>query len=130
MERDVLNDTDVMPTEKFDKNKLENIAKNSPSEVYSFYGNGSLKELNDGNIKIEFREDGSQKIIEYLGDNKIKTTDYLKDGETYITYKDGKITKSLNISSENKPINYNIAEGDKCVRSANFTDEGYLEWCE
>ncbi len=130
MERDVLNDTDVMPTEKFDKNKLENIAKNSPSEVYSFYGNGSLKELNDGNIKIEFSEDGSQKITEYLGDKKIKITEYLKDGETHITYKDGKITKSLNISSENKPMNYCIAEGDKCVRSADFTDEGYLRWCE
>lgn len=130
MERDVLNDTDVMPTEKFDKDKLENIAKNSPSDVYSFYGNGSLKELNDGNIKIEFGEDESQKITEYLGDKKIKTTEYLKDGETYITYKDGKITKSLDISSENKPMNYCIAEDDKCVRSATFTDEGYLRWCE
>ena len=130
MERDVLNDTDVMPTEKFDKDKLENIAKNSPSDVYSFYGNGSLKELNDGNIRIEFGEDESQKITEYLGDNKTKITDYQKDGETYVTYKDGKITKSLDISSENKPMNYNIAEGDKCVRSATFTDEGYLRWCE
>ena len=130
MERDVLNDTDVMPTEKFDKSELENIAKNSPSEAYSFYGNGSLKELNDGNIKIEFGEDGSQKITEYLGDNKTKITNHQKDGEIYITYKDGKITKSLDISSENKPMIYNIAEGDKCVRSATFTDEGYLSWCE
>lgn len=130
MERDVLNDADVMPTEKFDKDKIENIAKNSPSDVYSFYGNGSLKELNDGNIRIEFSEDGSQKITEYLGDNKTKITDYQKDGETYVTYKDGKITKSLDISSENKPITYNIAEGDKCVRAATFTDQGYLKWCE
>ena len=118
-----------MPTEKFDKDKLENIAKNSPSDVYSFYGNGSLKELNDGNIRIEFGEDESQKITEYLGDNKTKITDYQKDGETYVTYKDGKLVKSLEIS-EDKPKRYNIAEGDKCVRSATFTDEGYLRWCE
>ena len=89
-----------------------------------------MKELNDGNIKIEFGEDGSQKITEYLGDNKTKITNHQKDGEIYITYKDGKITKSLDISSENKPMIYNIAEGDKCVRSATFTDEGYLSWCE
>ena len=109
--------------------KLENIAKNSPSDVYSFYGNGSLKELNDGNIRIEFGEDGSQKITEYLGDNKTKITDYQKDGETYVIHKDGKLVKSLEIS-EDKPKHYNVAEGDKCVRSATFTDEGYLRWCE
>ena len=126
MEREVLNDNDVLPTEKFDREKLETIAKNSPSDVYSFYGNGNLKEINDKNIKIEFNEDGSQRIKEYLDNDITKTTSYKEDGSIDVTYKNGDTTKSLEISSDNKPVYYNIAKGDKCVRSACFSDEGYL----
>lgn len=126
MEREVLNDNDVLPTEKFDREKLETIAKNSPSDVYSFYGNGNLKEINDKNIKIEFNEDGSQYIKEYLDNDITKTTSYKEDGSIDVTYKNGDTTKSLEISSDNKPVYYNIAKGDKCVRSACFSHEGYL----
>ena len=130
MEREVLNDNDVIPTEKFDREKLETIAKNSPSEIYSFYGNGSLKEINDKNIKIEFNEDGSQYIREYLNDSVTKTTSYNKDGSVSVHYQDGDTIKHLEISSENKPKYYNITKNGTNVRAANFTDEGYLSWCE
>ena len=126
MEREVLNDNDVLPTEKFDREKLETMAKNSPSNVYSFYGNGNLKEINDKNIKIEFNEDGSQCIKEYLDNDITKTTSYKEDGSIDVIYKNGDTTKSLEISSDNKPVYYNIAKGDKCLRSAYFSDEGYL----
>lgn len=128
MEREVLNDNDVMPTEKFDKEKLETMAKNSPSDIYSFYGNGSLKEINDKNIKIEFNEDGSQYIKEFLGDDITKITSYNDDGSISVDYKNGNTIKSLDISSENKPTYYNISQDGKCVRSASFTEEGYLRW--
>lgn len=128
MEREVLNDNDVMPTEKFDREKLETMAKNSPSDIYSFYGNGSLKEINDKNIKIEFNEDGSQCIKEFLGDDITKITSYKDDGSVSVDYKNGNTIKSLNISSENKPTYYNISQDGKCLRSASFTEEGYLRW--
>lgn len=128
MERDVLNDNDVMPTEKFDREKLEIMAKNSPSDIYSFFGNGSLKEINDKNIKIEFNEDGSQCIKEFLGDDITKITSYKDDGSVSVDYKNGNTIKSLNISSENKPTYYNISQDGKCLRSASFTEEGYLRW--
>lgn len=130
MEREVLNDNDVMPTEKFDREKLETMAKNSPSDIYSFFGNGSLKEINDKNIKIEFNEDGSQYIREYLNDSVTKTTFYKDDGSVSVHYQDGDTIKNLEISSENKPRFYSITESGKNVRAANFTDEGYLSWCE
>ena len=130
MEREVLNDNDVMPTEKFDREKLETMAKNSPSDIYSFYGNGSLKEINDKNIKIEFNEDGSQYIRKYLNDSVTKTTSYNKDGSVSVHYQDGDTIKHLEISSENKPKYYNITNNGTNVRAANFTDEGYLSWCE
>lgn len=128
MEREVLNDNDVMPTEKFDREKLETMAKNSPSDIYSFYGNGSLKEINDKNIKIEFNEDGSQCIKEFLTDDITKITHYKDDGSISVDYKNGNTIKSLNISSENKPTYYNISQDGKCLRSASFTEEGYLRW--
>lgn len=128
MERDVLNDNDVMPTEKFDREKLETMAKNSPSNIYSFYGNGSLKEINDKNIKIEFNEDGSQCIKEFLADDITKITHYKDDGSVSVDYKNGNTIKSLNISSENKPTYYNISQDGKYLRSASFTEEGYLRW--
>ena len=128
MEREVLNDNDVMPTEKFDKEKLETMAKNSPSNIYSFYGNGSLKEINDKNIKIEFNEDGSQYIKEFLADDITKITSYKEDGSVSVDYKNGNTIKSLDISSENKPTYYNISQDGKCLRSASFTEEGYLRW--
>ncbi len=128
MEREVLNDNDVMPTEKFDREKLETMAKNSPSDIYSFFGNGSLKEINDKNIKIEFNEDGSQCIKEFLGDDITKITSYKDDGSISVDYKNGNTIKSLNISSENKPTYYNISQDGKCLRSASFTEEGYLRW--
>ena len=128
MEREVLNDNDVMPTEKFDREKLETMAKNSPSDIYSFYGNGSLKEINDKNIKIEFNEDGSQCIKEFLADDITKITHYKDDGSISVDYKNGNTIKSLNISSENKPTYYNISQDGKCLRSASFTEEGYLRW--
>ena len=128
MEREVLNDNDVMPTEKFDREKLETMAKNSPSNIYSFYGNGSLKEINDKNIKIEFNEDGSQCIKEFLADDITKIKHYKDDGSISVDYKNGNTIKSLNISSENKPTYYNISQDGKCLRSASFTEEGYLRW--
>lgn len=129
MERDVLNDSDVLPTDKFDREKLEATAKNSKKDIYSFYGNGRLKEINDKNIKIEFHEDGSQYIREYLDKNTTKTTDYRKDGSVSVHYAKGKTIKNLEISSENKPTYYNISENGKDIRSASFTEEGYLDWC-
>lgn len=128
MERDVLNDNDVIPTEKFDREKLETMAKNSPSNIYSFYGNGNLKEINDKNIKIEFNEDGSQYIKEFLADDITKITHYKDDGSISVDYKNGNTIKSLNISSENKPTYYNVSQDGKCLRSASFTEEGYLRW--
>lgn len=130
MERDVLNDNDVIPTDKFNKEKIEAMAKNNPKDIYSFYGNGQLKEINDKNIKVEFQEDGSQHIKEYLSDNITKITSYNEDGSILVNYKNGNITKILNISSENKPTYYSVVEDEKTVRSASFTDDGYLRWCE
>lgn len=130
MERDVLNDNDVMPTEKFDREKIETLAKNSPSNMYSFNGDGSLKELKDNNIKVEFNQDGSQNIMEYLDKDITKVTNYHKDGSVYISYKNGDIEKHLGISANNKPEYYNISQGDKCVRSASFSEEGYLQWAD
>lgn len=130
MERDVLNDTDVIPTEKFDKEKIETLAKNSPSNIYSFNGDGSLKELKDNNIKIEFNEDGSQNITEYLDKNITKVTKYYKDNSIDVSYLNGDTEKYLEISSDNKPQYYDIRQGDKCIRSAKFSEEGYLEWMD
>ena len=130
MERDVLNDNDVIPTDKFNKEKIEAMAKNNPKDIYSFYGNGQLKEINDKNIKVEFHEDGSQIIKEYISDKITKTTSYYEDGRISVNYKNGNIEKVLDISSQNKPTYYNIYEDKKCVRFASFTDEGYLRWCD
>lgn len=130
MEREVLNDNDVIPTDKFNREKLEAIAKNNPQGIYSFYGNGQLKEINNKNIKVEFLENGSQFIKEYLNNNITKTTFYHEDGRISVNYKNGDMTKVLNISSENTPIYYSICEGGKCVRSATFSNEGYLQWAE
>lgn len=129
MEREVLNDPDVIPADKFDKDKLEAVAKSNPKDIYSFYGNGRLKEINDKNIKVEFNEDGSQYIREYISDNITKTTSYNDDGIT-VHYQNGDTSKDLEISSDNKPRFYNIAKNGKCVRDAVFTDEGYLKWCD
>ena len=128
MEREVLNDNDVTPTEKFDREKLEAMAKNSPNDIYSFYENGHLKEINDKNIKIEFNENGSQYIKEYLGDDITKITSYEEDGSISVDYKNGNTTKTLEISSDNKPTLYNISQDGQTVRSASFTDEGFLRW--
>ncbi len=128
MERDVLNDSDVMPTDKFDRVEIETIAKNSPSDIYSFYGNGHLKELRDKNIVIEFNEDGSQKITEYLAGNITKVTNHDQDGAIDVKYKKGDIVKKLYISSNNTPEEYVIEQNGKLVRSASFTEEGYLSW--
>ena len=106
------------------------IAKNNPQGIYSFYGNGQLKEINNKNIKVEFLENGSQFIKEYLNNNITKTTFYHEDGRISVNYKNGDMTKVLNISSENTPIYYSICEGGKCVRSATFSNEGYLQWAE
>lgn len=130
MEREVLNDTDVIPTDKFDREKLEAVAKNSSKDIYSFYGNGRLKEIRDKNITIEFNEDGSQLIQEYLSDKITKVTRYHKNGRISVDYKNGDIEKSLEISSNNIPTFYSINEGEKCIRRASFSDEGYLCWCE
>lgn len=128
MERDVLNDSDVMPTDKFNRDELETIAKNNPSDMYSFYGNGHLKELRDKNIVIEFNEDGSQKITEYLAGNVTKVTNHDQDGAIDVKYKKDDIVKKLYISSNNIPEEYVIEQNGKRVRSASFTEEGYLSW--
>ncbi|MBR2430032.1 hypothetical protein IKB17_01030 [bacterium] len=130
MERELLNDIDVIPTDKFDREKLEAVAKNSSKDIYSFYGNGQLKEVKDKNIKIEFNEDGSQHIKEYLSDNITKVTNYYKDGAVSVDYKNGNIRKFLEISSNNIPTLYCIKEDGKNIRTATFTNEGYLCWCE
>jgi len=129
MEREVLNDPDVVPAPRFNKDEIETVAKQSQNaDVYSFYGNGSLKELKENGLRVQFNEDGSQKITEYPDEKTEKNTYYHDDGSITVEYKNGDTEKCLSISSENKPEFYDVRQGDKLLKSANFTDEGFLRW--
>lgn len=129
MEREVLNDPDVAPAQRFNKDEIETVAKQSQNaDVYSFYGNGSLKEFKEKGLRVLFNEDGSQKITEYPDEKTEKNTYYHDDGSIMIEYKNGDIRKTLSVSSENKPESYDVMQGDKLLKSAGFTDEGYLRW--
>ncbi|MCQ2754195.1 MAG: hypothetical protein MJ231_04005 [bacterium] len=129
MERDVIDDADVKPADKYDKTQMEQLAKNNlDNKSYSLYGNGSIREYYDGNTKVEFKENGTQIIKEYYDKDTIKTTIYHDDGSYHVEYKKGDLIKSLYVDKNNKPSYYDVEQNGKRIKSVSFSKEGYLQY--
>lgn len=120
--REPLQDKDLVPAQKFSSNfvssvlkdgekkyysngSVESITKNNSSAEYNL--KGDLMNFEFENTKVYFYQDGSQEIIENLGENISKLTIYdAESGSIVVEFEDNEKAKYLHLNSKLQPETY------------------------
>lgn len=144
MGREVLNDTNLVPTKKFNANiisnalkdgektyftngSIETITKGDMTAKYSL--NGDLTEFESKNVKVYFYENNEQEIEIKLNENTTKTTIYDTNGDISVEYKDGNNVKHLHLNQKLQAENYEeyiLTDDDKNWQKDFYYQNGML----
>ena len=120
--REKLNNPELLPTPKY-KHEIDlkgqkgeisyysngaiekNVIKDGEITAY-FDINGRLEKVIEGNKEFKFIPDDGEEIIEFLGDDKKRTTRYYQDGSGYVEIKSKDNYAEIDFDENKKPCRY------------------------
>ena len=98
-----------------------------PDGTAYFNPDGQVLKLVSPTVEIEVAPDGSQIIVENLGDDATRTTVYEQEGDIVVSYSSQGETKELVLDSEMKPKYYEeVSDEGELGKAFRYSDRGFL----